>query len=66
MIPHLNKIIIGVVVVLAIAFTVVYANIDLSEQLDKSIATELKEKVDVERATSKKTLPIPNVGAIVK
>jgi hypothetical protein len=66
MIPHLNKIIIGVVVVLAIAFTVVYANIDLSEQLDKGIATELNEKSDAEKVESKKTLPIPKAGAIVK
>jgi hypothetical protein len=65
MIPHLNKIIIGVVVVLAVAVTVVYANYEM-DQLDHSIAKELSEKAGVERATIKKTLPTPNVGAIVK
>ena len=65
MISNLNKIIIGVVVVLAIALTVVYANYEM-DRLDDSIATELNEKSGVDRATIKNTLPTPNMGAIVK
>ena len=59
MISHLNKIIIGVVVVLLLAVAFAYVNVDLSKQLDKGIATELNEKADV-------TLPTPKAGAAVK
>jgi flagellar basal body-associated protein FliL len=66
MISHLNKIIIGVVVVVLLAVAFAYVDIDLSKQLDKGIATELNEKSDAERVESKKTLPTPNAGAAVK
>ena len=52
MISHLNKIIIGVVVVLLLAVAFAYVNGYLSKQLDNGIATELNEKAEV-------TLPIP-------